>query len=467
MRPGLAAAIFALLLSGCMPQLSRRDPLSGMAVQEGEPQTLFPGLSLGVVESQNTKDAVRPLWYASGYWCATAIFGQKAFDSKKVISDYTDDLRRQFKSVTPLQRLEDARAAGVDLTAVLDVFPTIPNAKGVGEIKMEATLIFFNLAGEKLVAVKGDSSGVSPDGMVAGKTLLQVNREARMNLLWGLEAHRELIAGRKPGAMAPLAAQPEAKVFASDVDKPAYQSAEDPDRFALVIGVEKYASLPVADFAERDARAVQEHLLALGVPQRNSVFLAGNNATKTSIEKYVETWLPQNTTERSRVFVFFSGHGAPDPKSGQAYLVPWDGDPKYLKSTGYAIPRLFEKLNALKARQIVVALDSCFSGTGGRSVLAKGTRPLVTRLDLGEDRLGRVVLLSASGEDEISGTEESQGHGLFTYYFLKALNELGGKSSLRGVFDYLRPKVQDAARRDNRDQTPQLAGRGDASARLE
>ena len=96
-------------------------------------------------------------------------------------------------------------------------------------------------------------------------------------------------------------------------------------------------------------------------------------------------------------------------------------------------------------------------------MLAKGTRPLVMRVDSGVERLENLVVLSASGDDEVSGTEASQGHGLFTYFFLKALNDTGGKASLRGIYDYLRPKVQDAARRDNRDQTPQLHGRHDAA----
>ena len=62
---------------------------------------------------------------------------------------------------------------------------------------------------------------------------------------------------------------------------------------------------------------------------------------------------------------------------------------------------------------------------------------------------------------EISGTIDDQGHGLFTYFLLKGLNgaaaNVGGHVSAKSLYDYLRPRVQDAARRDNRDQTPQLA----------
>lgn len=117
---------------------------------------------------------------------------------------------------------------------------------------------------------------------------------------------------------------------------------------------------------------------------------------------------------------------------------------------------MYEKLNALKARQVVVAMDSCFSGAGGRSVLAKGARPLVTKTDLGGDSVQRLVVFAASGGDEISGTDDSQGHGLFTYQFLRALDERKGEVTVKGLYEALRPRVQDTARRENRDQTPQL-----------
>jgi uncharacterized caspase-like protein len=147
--------------------------------------------------------------------------------------------------------------------------------------------------------------------------------------------------------------------------------------------------------------------------------------------------------------------------------VPWDGDPKYLENTGYPIARLYEKLEALKAKEIVVALDACFSGAGGRSVLAKGIRPLVLRVDAGIGDSDRLVVLSAAGGDEVTGTDEAQGHGLFTYYFLKGLNESRGKGSMRSLYDYLSPKVQDAARKDNREQMPQLHGRREAAVRMD
>lgn len=257
---------------------------------------------------------------------------------------------------------------------------------------------------------------------------------------------------------APVAAAPAAPVYKSDVDQPTYKVSENPDAYALVIGVEKYNTLPDARFAERDAKAMNAHLLAMGYPQRNIVLLTGSQATKTGLVKNLEAWLPNNVTEKSTVMFYFSGHGAPDAKTSQAYLVPMDGDPQYLEETAYPIKRLYAKLAALKAKRVLVALDSCFSGAGGRSVLAQGTRPLVAKLELAPAEQ-KVVSLSASSSDEITGALEDQGHGLFTYHLLKALTETAGRGTVSEVYASLKPRVQDEARRQNRAQTPQAFGR--------
>jgi len=246
------------------------------------------------------------------------------------------------------------------------------------------------------------------------------------------------------------------KIIVSDIDKPSYSSQEKPDNYALVVGIQDYSQVPSADFAERDAATMREHLLALGYPSRNILYLTGKKASRAAMEKYLESWLPRNVNEKSKVFFYFSGHGAPGATTGQAYLVPWDGDLQFLEATGYPVQRLYKKLNELKVKEITVAMDACFSGAGGRSVLAKGMRPLVTKVDMALKTGDRMIVFSASASDEITGTDDTQGHGLFTYYFLKALNDRKGKATVAQVYNYLKPNVRNAARRSNRDQTPQL-----------
>jgi len=142
--------------------------------------------------------------------------------------------------------------------------------------------------------------------------------------------------------------------------------------------------------------------------------------------------------------------------------VPWDGNPNYLKRTAYPVKSLYARLDGLKAAQVIVALDSCFSGAGGRSVMAKGTRPLANKVDVSVPQEGKIVLFAATSPHEVTSTLEEQGHGIFTYYFLKGLGgeaqDQAGVVTARGLYQYLKPKVQDAASQQNRDQTPVLEG---------
>lgn len=263
-------------------------------------------------------------------------------------------------------------------------------------------------------------------------------------------------------ALAPVVEQKRpAAPTPSDLDTPKFSAKPRPSDFALVIGIEKYKSLPKADYAARDAEAMKRYLVAMGYPERNVVLLEGEDATKSKIQAYVEEWLPKNTKPESTIFLYYSGHGAPDAATKQAYLVPSDGDPMFLKTTAYPLRSLYSSLNALPAKRVIVALDSCFSGAGGRSVLAKGARPLVTEVSPSAGS-GKIVILAAASGEQISGTYDEKGHGLFTYYLLRGLGgdakRTAGVLSAKALYDYMKPLVADEAHRQNREQTPVLVG---------
>lgn len=234
---------------------------------------------------------------------------------------------------------------------------------------------------------------------------------------------------------------------------PDFAAKPRPNDYAVVIGIEKYQGLPASAYSRSDARTVKGYLRALGFPERNIQFLTDERATKSGIEKTIEAWLPNRVRKGSRVVVYYSGHGAPEPAGGEAYLVPYDGDPNYLPITGYPLKRLYAKLGALHAAQVIVILDSCFSGSGGRSVLATGARPLVMVADTGT-LPGNVAVLAASKGSQISTGSPDKGYGIFTYHLLRALQE--GKRNLAEIYTYLEPAVEDEARGLNVLQTPTL-----------
>jgi hypothetical protein len=262
---------------------------------------------------------------------------------------------------------------------------------------------------------------------------------------WTLLGPAAPAAAPAVASVAAAAAAPAAEPVApSDIDHLPPQGPAQPRTFAVAVGVERYrAKLPSADFAASDARLAAEYFKrVLGVPEENVAVLTDEFAAKGDFEKYFERWLPNQVAAGDTVYVFYSGHGAPNPAKGDSYLVPYDGDPAYIDETGFAVKRLLDDLAKLPAKQVYLAMDSCFSGAGGRSVLAKGARPLVNVVSA--EVPAKVTVLSASASDQISTSYQEKGHGLFTYYLLKGLREKGG--DLRAAFDYSKPEVARAAR---------------------
>jgi len=257
------------------------------------------------------------------------------------------------------------------------------------------------------------------------------------------------------------------KQAVSDVDElPAVKAAPNKNAYAVIIGIERYRQkLPSADFATHDAEIVAEYLTrVMGYSKENVVVLLNDKASKNDFDKYLGRWLPNNVEKDSSVFIYYSGHGAPNPTTGDAYLVPYDGDPSFINDTGYSLQKLYGQLGRLPARDIIVVLDSCFSGAGGRSVLAKGARPLVMTLQNVLAIPENVTVMAAASNKQISSTYEEKSHGLFTYFMLKGIKEANivkqnGSLAVSDLFTYVKPQVERIARKQyNNTQTPQLMG---------
>jgi len=262
--------------------------------------------------------------------------------------------------------------------------------------------------------------------------------------------------------------------FLSDIDQiPAHSGVSKKNAYAIIIGIEQYREkLPKADFADRDAKLVGEYLTkVMGYPEENVIVRTNDKASMNDLTKYLESWLPNNVEKDGSVFIYYSGHGAPNTKTGDAYLVPYDGDPTFVEKTGYPLKKLYAQLESLPTKDITVVLDSCFSGAGGRSVIGKGLRPMGLSMEHSISAAGKAVVLAASSGDQVSSTYEEKGHGLLTYFFLKGLQGEGdlnkdGNIDMAELYDYVKPNVSKVARKQyNNEQTPQLLGGTDSLKR--
>jgi hypothetical protein len=260
---------------------------------------------------------------------------------------------------------------------------------------------------------------------------------------------------------------------ASDVDTPRLTPAKPRHVVAVVIGIERYSSgVPSVPFARKDAEVVRGYVeRTLGARPDDVITLLDDKATGANIRKALalEGQLAQRVVPgTSEVVVYYAGHGAPDDRTRQPYIVPYDGHPGYLESSCYPMAEAYKALGNLRARTVTVMLDACFSGGAARqtgdATLIANARPLFVEQATGVPP--GVNVLAASTGAQLSSGLPSEHHGIFTYYLLKAMQGAGDLNQDRQITlgelqRYVGERVSKEARRLNREQKPVLLGGGE------
>jgi hypothetical protein len=247
-------------------------------------------------------------------------------------------------------------------------------------------------------------------------------------------------------------------------------AAPNPDGIAVIIGNRDYANpdVPDVDYAVPDARTVRQYAVSmLGFAEENIIFI--ENAKKTDFELNFGTrdvaqgklfnWVRPG---KSDVFVYYSGHGAPDLASGKAYFMPVDSHPDYIRIGGYPLDVFYANLSQTPARSVTVVLDACFSGGSQGGMIIRKASPMFIDVEMPLTVPG--ALLASSSGDQISHWFPRGGHSLFTYFYLRGMRgdadlNRDRKVSLEEMKGYLGENVSYAARRlYNREQTPVVKG---------
>lgn len=224
-----------------------------------------------------------------------------------------------------------------------------------------------------------------------------------------------------------------------DTDIPITNSISE-NTFAVIIANENYDSESQVDFAINDGRLFKEYCRkTLGLPDLNIHY--SENATKNNIIKEID-WLSKVAEafgSDAKLIIYYAGHGIPDEKTNSAYLLPVDGIGANVK-TGYSIDALYDQLSSLPANTITIFMDACFSGTKrGEGMLANArgvaikAKPSVVK--------GKLIVFTAAQGDETAYPYIEKGHGLFTYFLLKKIQETKGNCSLLELSDYIKTQV--------------------------
>lgn len=224
------------------------------------------------------------------------------------------------------------------------------------------------------------------------------------------------------------------------------QSKFYPYRYALIIGNEDYSrfqsnlkdEVDVA-FAVNDANVFREYAqFTLGIPEENITLLT--NAKAIDMHRAIQKicLLIKNLNGKADIFFYYAGHGLPDEKTREAYIIPCDVTGSDLQFA-IKLNDLYAKLSEYPSKRVTVFLDACFSGGArnqslvvNRSVKIKPSEDLLT---------GNVVVFTASSGDQSALPYNQKGHGLFTYYLLKKFQDTRGQLSYQELSDFLSEEI--------------------------
>lgn len=249
---------------------------------------------------------------------------------------------------------------------------------------------------------------------------------------------------------------------------------KNPHAIAVIIGNKHYSrfghGIPDVDYAARDAAYMKEYVInLLGYKKENIIYkldatqgqISRIFGTKGNFKSELYNWVKAG---KSDVFIYYVGHGAPDPKGKGAFLMPVDASADYISANGYSLDTFYDNLAKIPARKITVVLDACFSGNSAAGMLVKNVSPGILKSATPVKKLNNGVIFSSAGKDQVSHWYPGKRHSLFTYFFMKGLrgeaDENGNKRiTVAEMKEYLRDKVPYRARRlTGREQTPVVMG---------
>ncbi|MBT5537269.1 caspase family protein, partial [Candidatus Poribacteria bacterium] len=146
------------------------------------------------------------------------------------------------------------------------------------------------------------------------------------------------------------------------------------DTYAVLVGINDYQYFGVRDlqYSESDVELMRDTLTRhCGVPPEHIRVLLGKEATRRAIGLAIRVWLAESTQPDDRVLFYFAGHGTQlqddngDEEDGLDESL-WAWDTGILDLTWVRDDDLNRWLSAVPAREKVVILDCCHSGTGSR-----------------------------------------------------------------------------------------------------
>jgi uncharacterized caspase-like protein len=210
-------------------------------------------------------------------------------------------------------------------------------------------------------------------------------------------------------------------------------------RLAILIGNNDYRKpipaldTPIADIG-KTAEILESHF--------GFETLVLKNAGKVQIIEALNK-IAANVTPDDSVLIFYAGHGYLMDDTKMGFWIPVDASVK--TAAGWISNTDISKLlAAIKARQVILISDSCFSGSLTREQKVTSSDP--SKVD--EMRRQRSVLVLSSGGDEPVSDEGKEGHSIFAWNLIQTLQSVDGVTPGYEVYRSVRGKVMNDYRQE-------------------
>ncbi len=196
--------------------------------------------------------------------------------------------------------------------------------------------------------------------------------------------------------------------------------------WAIAIGINQYKQFQPLTYAERDAQELRNFLVfEAGFPSENCLLLVdsaagGGNPPSAPDRHHIQSYIAQLCQNQVQpddfLWVFFSGYGI--QFQGKDYLMPIEGDPTDVISSGISMDTLFGLFRSAPTSNILLVLDMNRS-QGTLSIEGAGANTL----ELAE-AYGIPTLLSCT-PNQFSNETLGLRLGLFTAALLEGLRNYG------------------------------------------
>lgn len=219
------------------------------------------------------------------------------------------------------------------------------------------------------------------------------------------------------------------------------------DTYALIIGNQSYRFVSDVPFARNDASIFSEYCKnTLGIPASN-IHLCQDATKHMMLEQELNDWLKEEIKEKGdkKLIVYYAGHGVPDINDhNKSYLLPTDvygTKPQ----RGIALDEFYSQLGTLGFERVTVFIDACFSGVNRDNEGLNSERAVEVEAEDAKPTIGNLIVFSAAHGNETAQSYQEEGHGLFTYYLLKELQETRGMVSYGTLTENIRKHVSNVA----------------------